>query len=162
MATQREQHKDPSNQPPPGEPGVAVDVETGRHAAPTPPILGYPEYIRLIAASTGVVVSKGSKTERVFAAEMADIAEKAGAHDHAATLRAVAKGPVGFVAGMKDLGDHRITISDVVIVVGGAGFAYLLYSGVAYWFDLPGGIFGKANSEDTAKVVDIASRRRAA
>lgn len=82
---------------------------------------------------------------------MADICEKVGLHDEAAMLRedsVKARKKPGFGASIKRAWNAPIRTSTLTFIFVGAGIGYLLYSGVAYYFHLPGGIFGKKAMAD--------------
>ena len=73
---------------------------------------------------------------------LADLAEANGQHQMAAKLRGVPYDNSWAGAG-KRLWDAQYRVSTSVKIIAVLGGAYLIYSGFAYYFDLPFGIFGK-------------------
>lgn len=82
-----------------------------------------------------------SKDEH-FAHFLADVAEENGFHKQAARLRGKPFENT-WTGAAKRAWNHNVKVSTVVKVLVVAAGAYLLYSGIAYYFSLPGGIFGK-------------------
>lgn len=60
--------------------------------------------------------------------------EALGYHAEAAQLRGKSGKP-SIWDSVKQVGQHRITVSDVVVYVGGAGLLVALYEGLAYYFE---------------------------
>lgn len=61
-------------------------------------------------------------------------AEALGYHAEAAQLRGKTGKP-SIWDSVKRVGQHRITVSDVVVYVGGAGLLVAIYEGLAYYFE---------------------------
>lgn len=78
---------------------------------------------------------------------LADLAEANGQHQMAAKLRGVPFDNTWTGAG-KRLWDAQYRVSTTVKIVAVVGGLYLIYSGFAYYFDLPFGIFGKQSSAE--------------
>jgi len=94
--------------------------------------------------------------------DMADLLEKEGASDSAGTLRRGVLPPRTIGERATLLYNHEITVGDLLWTALGLLGAYTIYSGIAYYWDLPGGFFGKKGSTENLMESAGAKRRVAA
>jgi hypothetical protein len=128
------------NQQTPAVPGIAVDV-----AAPTAQDAVAAAAVDALkngkavnvgpatpppAGATVIQMPAGLMSAEFFAKQ----AESLGYHDEAARLRGKTGKPSIFES-VKRVGQHRITVSDVVVYVGGAALLVAVYEGCAYYFE---------------------------
>lgn len=125
------------------KPGIAVDT-----AAPTAqeavaqaaadaikngavkPIAAVPAEAGVPAGATAINLPKGLMDNEFFAKQ----AEALGYHDEAAQLRGKTGNP-SIWDSVKRVGQHRITVGDVVTYTLGAGLLVAVYEGLAYYFE---------------------------